>query len=99
MGLKERIESFEKAYIKLREAVYKSYYNRNNSDYEFFRDSAIQRFEISVESFWKCIKIFLKEQEGIICNSPKSCIREMFSSRYITLDEAEQFMEMIDDRN
>jgi len=31
------------------------------------RDAAIQRFEYSYEVFWKLIKEYLKEREGIIC--------------------------------
>jgi hypothetical protein len=42
------------------------------------RDATIQRFEYTFEALWKFLKEFLKEREGIICNSPKSCYRELF---------------------
>ena len=45
------------------------------------------------------LKHVLKKNEGIECNSPKSCIREFFASGYINEDNAKLFMEMIDDRN
>lgn len=43
------------------------------------RDATIQRFEYTFEALWKYIKEYLKEREGIIANSPKSCFRELFS--------------------
>jgi len=43
------------------------------------RDAAIQRFEYTFEAFWKFIKEYLKEKEGVIANSPKACFREIFS--------------------
>lgn len=63
------------------------------------RDAAIQRFEYTFEALWKFLKEYLKEQEGITCNSPKSCFREAFSSGLLTEEETVRFLEMTDDRN
>jgi nucleotidyltransferase substrate binding protein (TIGR01987 family) len=65
----------------------------------FVRDSAIQRFEYSVEIVWRCLQTFLKEHEGIVSSSPKSCIREAKRNSLLNDDEAELALEMIDDRN
>jgi nucleotidyltransferase substrate binding protein (TIGR01987 family) len=51
------------------------------------RDAAIQRFEYTFEAYWKFIKEYLKIKEGIICNSPKSCFREVFTVGMINEDE------------
>ena len=56
---------FEKAIKRLEEAVNKTMNNKSTEDYTFYRDSAIQRFEIAFEFMWKTIKLFL-EKEGII---------------------------------
>lgn len=63
------------------------------------RDAAIQRFEYTFEAFWKYIKDYLRVKEGIVCNSPKSCFRELFSVGVITEDETVRILEMTDDRN
>jgi nucleotidyltransferase substrate binding protein (TIGR01987 family) len=63
------------------------------------RDAAIQRFEFTFEACWKFIKEHLKEQEGIICNSPKSCFRELLSLGILTEEETVKCLEMTDDRN
>ncbi len=98
MALKEVIKDFDRALKRLKEAFIKAK-NSDIDDYFFFRDSAIQRFEFTVEIFWKCIKVYLQEKEGIKCRSPKSCIRELFSTGYLDEEKAILFLEMIDDRN
>lgn len=63
------------------------------------RDAAIQRFEYTFEAFWKFIKEYLKTKEGIICYSPKSCFREVFTVGMINEDETIKLLEMTDNRN
>lgn len=63
------------------------------------RDAAIQRFEYTFEAFWKFIKDYLKEKEGIISNSPKACFREIFSLGFCSEEETVQLQEMADKRN
>lgn len=63
------------------------------------RDAAIQRFEYTFEAFWKFIKEYLKEKEGIIANSPKSCFKEVFSLGFCTEEETVRLQEMTDKRN
>ena len=63
------------------------------------RDAAIQRFEYTFEAFWKFIKEYLKEKEGIIANSPKACFREIFSLGFCPEEETVQLQEMTDKRN
>ena len=63
------------------------------------RDATIQRFEYTFEAVWKLCKTYLKEKEGIVCNSPKSCFKEIFSLGLLTEEEAEACLEMTDRRN
>ncbi len=63
------------------------------------RDATIQRFEYTFEAVWKFIKEHLKEKEGIICNSPKSCFREIFSLGLLSEEETVNCLEMTDKRN
>jgi len=99
MALEKRKKDFEKALNRLEEAYKKAVKNKNTEDYPFFRDSTIQRFEFTTEILWKTLKEFLKEKEGIECKSPKGCIREFFSSGYLTPNETSLLLEMIDSRN
>ncbi len=56
MALKKQNEDFERALARLKESY---------RYYEFFRDSAIQRFESTVEIMWKALKGYLEEMEGV----------------------------------
>jgi nucleotidyltransferase substrate binding protein (TIGR01987 family) len=63
------------------------------------RDATIQRFEYTFEAFWKFLTEYLREVEGIRCNSPKSCFREALSAGLISEKQAMTCLEMTDDRN
>ena len=99
MALKKQIEDFKRTLARLKESYRLAGENRSSQYYEFFRDSAIQRFEFTVEIMWKALKGYLEEMEGITCRSPKSCIRDFFSAGYLTEDEARDLLLMIDDKN
>lgn len=60
------------------------------------RDSAVKRFEFTVELAWKSIQMFLREQK-IICRSPKESFKEAFKFGLIKDDP--RWIEMIEDRN
>lgn len=61
------------------------------------RDSAIQRFEFTLDLAWKTIKTFLEEFRGIRCTSPKGCIKDAFRERIIDHDEF--WLTLVDLRN
>ncbi len=63
------------------------------------QDAAIQRFEYTTEALWKCLQVYLKESEGIVSASPKSCMREAKKLGILNDTEAECALEMIDARN
>ena len=72
--------------------------SKGTEDYTFYRDSAIHRFKVAFELMWKTVKLFL-EKEGIICRSPRTCIRELFSAGFIQGKEAQELLKMIDYRS
>lgn len=63
------------------------------------RDASIQRYEYTFELLWKVVKLYLKEKEGIECNSPKACFRELRLPIKLTEQEVELCLEMTEDRN
>ena len=60
-----------KALKKLREACDKA--EKQNEEMEIYRDATIQRFEFTVELFWKSLKKIL-EYEKIEANTPRAQI-------------------------
>ena len=99
MVIEKLLKDFENALNRLREAYELTNLMRGKEHYEIFRDSTIQRFEFTTEIMWKTLKEFLKEREGIVCKSPKSCIREFFSVGYLNEEETYQLLKAVDDRN
>ena len=59
-------------------------------------DSAIQRFEFTVELAWKTVQKFLRGQD-IVCRSPKECVKEAFKFGLVVDDP--RWVKMFDDRN
>lgn len=89
----QRLEDATHALDRLEEAAYLEH----PSDLE--RDGAIQRFEFTVEAFWKAIQAYLLDQEGVECGSPKHCVRALGESGYASAIEVSALLAMVDDRN
>ncbi|MFB3786222.1 MAG: HI0074 family nucleotidyltransferase substrate-binding subunit [bacterium] len=63
------------------------------------RDSCLLRFTCTFGVCWKLLKKYLAVQMGLICNSPKICIREAFKNGLFGEHETERWLMMVDDRN
>ncbi len=87
--MQEIVASFEKSFQRLEEILREEKTLPN-------RDSAIKRFEFTVELAWKSAQKFLRA-EGIICRSPKECLREAF--RFGLIEDDPRWIEMLQDRN
>lgn len=59
-------------------------------------DGSIQRFEFSIELFWKLLKKVL-ENQGVSVDYPKQALREAFSGHLI--DDENVWITMLNDRN
>lgn len=83
------LSNFENALARLSEAV-------KETKTELEKDGVIQRFEFTFELSWKLMKVYL-ENQGIICDSPKSCLKGAFEVRLI--DDEKNWLKMLEDRN
>lgn len=69
-------------------------------EYQMHRDSVIQRFEYTVDLFWKYIKKYLESAQVITgINIPGEVIKTAYSLKIINAEEAEQILAMIKSRN
>ena len=80
---------FRKALDRLMEAL-----AREEDDLKV--DACIQRFEFTFELAWKTVKRALLV-EGIICKTPRECLKESF--RLGLIRDEENWLAMLDDRN
>ena len=69
--------------------------------YKTTRDSSIQRFEYTIESFWKFLKIYLQYKLGVFpkLEGSKGILREAMNAKLITNEEFEILVEGVADRN
>jgi nucleotidyltransferase substrate binding protein (TIGR01987 family) len=84
-----KIKNFENALKRLEEGVLEA---KNELD----KDGVIQRFEFTIETFWKALRAILLYQ-GIECYSPRECIKLSFKANII--DDDEIILDMLLDRN
>ena len=64
---------------------------------DIIRDSAIQRFEFCLDLAWKSLQTYLKEQKGIVVNSPKDTFREASQNQLISFSD--NWIKLVDLRN
>lgn len=90
--------SREKTYAteQLRQALSRLRQGAEAAKEELEKDGVIQRFEFTVELFWKTLKILLQEQ-GVTVRTPREILQEAFRIEW--LGEEKLFLDMMGDRN
>lgn len=88
---KQRFQNFEKAFLRLKEAV------EMEKLTELERNGLIQRFEFTLDLSWKVMKDFLEEKGFAFKPSPKDTLRLAQESGYITC--AQELIDGLDIRN
>ncbi|MBD3231471.1 hypothetical protein GF322_02295 [Candidatus Dependentiae bacterium] len=69
-------------------------------EYKIYRDSVIQRFEYSTDLFWKYLKKYLETVHVLTgIKIPSEVVRQAYSLKIISEEEAEKILEMIKNRN
>jgi nucleotidyltransferase substrate binding protein (TIGR01987 family) len=63
------------------------------------RNGQAQKFEFTVELFWKTVKRFLLELHGFDLPSPKSVVKKYFELGYVGYDDCERLLRAMDIRN
>jgi nucleotidyltransferase substrate binding protein (TIGR01987 family) len=63
------------------------------------KNGVAQKFEYTFELCWKCIKDFLKQQEGVDEATPKKIIKAFHLSGYLVEDDYLALLKAVDDRN
>lgn len=91
--LENKYTAFDTALTRLKEAI--DLYEKQENP--VLLDGTIQRFEFCVELGWKLLKEYLEFEKMGDFNSPRATIKESFSIGLI--ENAEQWLDMLDDRN
>ncbi|MDO3377853.1 HI0074 family nucleotidyltransferase substrate-binding subunit [Geoalkalibacter halelectricus] len=87
----QRFANYEKAYLRLEEAI-----NQENLN-ELERNGLIQRFEFTLDLAWKVLKDFLQEKGFVFKPSPKDTLRMAQQGEYISY--AQELIDGLEIRN
>jgi nucleotidyltransferase substrate binding protein (TIGR01987 family) len=90
--LELKLKQFEKALLTLKDVLAQP---KN----QYIRDSAIKRFEYCFELFWKVLRIYFLTEKGEDYKSPKDAMRGLRVFDFLTPEETEKALKMVDDRN
>ena len=90
MSLDKRLQQLINSYDRLEEALSISLSE------PLALDGTIKRFEFTFETTWKTLKVYLTDQ-GIQCQSPKSCLKGAFKMGWIK--DEDQWLSMLQARN
>lgn len=65
------------------------------------RDSVIQRFEYTLDIFWKFLKYYMQKKLSIVLefNNPKAILKEAFNNKLIDENEFYHLIDGLADRN
>ena len=91
----------KKAIVSLGQ-VLKEMNNSKNLDsisHLIIQDSAIKRFEYSIDTLWKYLKLFLEEKHRVVQKSPKTVFKELFRIGILTEQETKIAMDLLESRN
>jgi nucleotidyltransferase substrate binding protein (TIGR01987 family) len=93
--IKQSLETLSKSLKLIHDPCYQMLY-------EELRDSVIKRFEYSIDTFWKYLRVYLEIVHKVVIGpviSPKAVFRAALNIQFITQEEFEDLLLVIDDRN
>lgn len=97
--LKYKAKQYEDAVINFEESLSIDCKNFSDKIVDTIKSGRVQKFELCTELLWKTLKVYLWEVNGIDSKSPKSVIKDFYNVGFLSAEEYETVMQMIDDRN
>jgi nucleotidyltransferase substrate binding protein (TIGR01987 family) len=97
--LKYKIQQYKDAVMNFEESLSIDFTGLSERIVDSIKSGRVQKFEFCTELLWKTLKVYLWEVNGIDSKSPKSVIKDFYNLDFLSVDEYETIMEMLDDRN
>lgn len=101
--IKVRHAALQKALLTL-ESGLTIFDNDEIMDHELYglmRDGVIQRFEYSIDTFWKFLKLYIEIKHGVVVEppSPRAVLRTSLTTQLVTQEELDSLEDCVSDRN
>jgi len=99
--IEKKYTSLTKALATLKKSLIIIEDPKNQHLYESLRDSVIQRFEYSIDTFWKFLKFYIQETEKVDleASSPRIILRQAETVGLIDKQQHEILIDCLADRN
>ncbi len=97
--LQKKLTTLKQALGSLTKALEVQCEHFSKIETDLIHGGQIQKFEYSLELFWKTAKTFLYETHGIEAMSPKMTIKELYNIKLLDEGEYQGSLSMINDRN
>ena len=98
-GFENKLKTLKQALVSFEKAMSVDLSGLGDIEKDTMKNGQVQKFEISIELFWKTIKKFLYDIHGIDAVSPKITIKQLYMTKYVDEKNYETLLEMINDRN
>ena len=72
---------------------------KTDFEQDVYHNAAVQKFEYSIELFWKAAKLYLDIIHGVEESSPKSVIKAFYRLSELDQSNYEQLIKMVNHRN
>lgn len=94
ISLKKALETLRKSLVIIKDP-------KNQDLFDSLRDSTIQRFEYSIDSFWKFLKFYIQEKENVDLetSSPRIILRRAEEIGIINKELHKILIDCLADRN
>lgn len=97
--LKLQIEQLNHAVENMRDSFGIELENYDELVRDSIKSGQIQKFEVSIELFWKTLRRFLVEMHSLELNSPKAVIKKGLEIELYSYSTCETVLSMLDWRN
>jgi nucleotidyltransferase substrate binding protein (TIGR01987 family) len=72
---------------------------KDDFERDIYKNAAVQKFEYSIELYWKVAKLYLLNYKGIDESSPKGVLKAFYQESKMPLEIYESLLKMILHRN
>jgi len=99
--LELRLESLAQAIKTLEKSLEVIQKPQHDELYIFLRDSVIQRFEYSIDGFWKFLKLYIQENQHIVIEfaNPRETLRIASTLNILTPEDMDILLKGVRHRN
>lgn len=96
---RNKLKNLQQAISSFCEIVAVDLSKKNAFECDVYKNAAVQKFEYTIELYWKVAKLFLFIYKGIDESSPKGVLKAFYQESQLSEENYESLLKMILHRN